>query len=169
MASRGPLDTIPGGRSMSRMKWLASLVAFLTPGFTALFAPPHPVQTTGTAIGAAMMDISHYCNEDRGGRGCVTCCGKWARAGRTKSGRRPVQGVSCAAPPQFPFGTWIEIEGVGYRRVDDRTSPKYYHRIDLYVGSWKGAHAHALKLGLLKRRWVRLAPLHDPTAVRRKP
>lgn len=41
-------------------------------------------------------------------------------------------GVSVATY-QYPIGTWIEIEGVGKRRVDTRTSPKYANRVDVWM------------------------------------
>lgn len=118
--------------------WVTSTVAMAD---GALAPPP------GTKLEPA--DITFYCNE--GANGCATCCGKWAPLNRTASGRRPVAGVSCAAPPGVPFGTWVHIEGVGYRRVDDRTATKYSHRWDVFVAG----HKEALKKGiLLKRRIV---------------
>ena len=48
------------------------------------------------------MDVSAYCP-------CELCCGKFAD-GVTASGR-PAEGFLVAAPPEYPFGTWMSIEG----------------------------------------------------------
>ena len=73
---------------------------------------------------------------------CAKCCGKWS-GGPTASGRMPVQGVTVAAPRSIKFGTWLNIEGVGKRRVDDRLATKFDNRIDVYFNS----HAEAKKFG----------------------
>ena len=35
---------------------------------------------------------------------------------------------------QFPQGTWLEIEGIGKRRVDTVTSTTYSNRVDIWLG-----------------------------------
>lgn len=80
-------------------------------------------------------EVTAYC-------ACVKCCGKWS-GGPTASGRLPVEGVTIAAPRAIPFGTWLNIEGVGLRRVDDRLARKYDHRIDVFFAD----HQRALKFG----------------------
>ena len=62
--------------------------------------------------------ITAYCS-------CEICCGKWAENRPDgivygASGEELVAGVSCASP--LPFGTVVEIEGVGTYIVQDRTS-----------------------------------------------
>ena len=109
-----------------------------------------PRLPAGTDLGRA--DVSHYCNE--GEHGCRRCCGRWARLNKTISGRPPQAGVTVAAPPAIPLGTWVHIEGVGIRRVDDRTDPRYAHRWDVFVGRHKGAHQEALVLGLKRNRRI---------------
>lgn len=42
-------------------------------------------------------------------------------------------GVSIASY-RYPQGTWINIEGIGDRRVDTVTAEKYAHRIDVWFG-----------------------------------
>lgn len=76
---------------------------------------------------------------------CQTCCGKWS-GGPTASGRKPEAGVTCAAPRNIPFGTWLNIEGVGVRRVDDRLASKYDSRVDVFFDK----HEDALRFGKRK-------------------
>jgi 3D (Asp-Asp-Asp) domain-containing protein len=40
--------------------------------------------------------------------------------------------VTVAAPRSIPFGTVVEIEGVGRRVVQDRTSKRFDGRWDVY-------------------------------------
>ena len=77
----------------------------------------------------------HYC-------ACRKCCGKWAD-GFTASGAKATEGVTCAASRNIPFGTKLNIEGVGVRVVQDRLAPKYDGRIDIFFNS----HKDALKFG----------------------
>jgi len=53
--------------------------------------------------------------------------------GITASGRRVQAGVTAACPPDMPFGTWLDIEGVGKRRCDDRGGAIKGNRIDIYI------------------------------------
>jgi 3D (Asp-Asp-Asp) domain-containing protein len=93
--------------------------------------------------------VTAYCS-------CTKCCGKWA-GGPTASGRKPQAGVTIAAPRALPFGTWLDIEGVGRRRVDDRLARRYDNRIDVYFPT----HAEALRFGKRKLT-VRDAPRQEP-------
>lgn len=78
--------------------------------------------------------ISFYCS-------CEKCCGK--SDGITASGSKVKAGRTVAAPKTMPFGTRINIEGIGERVVEDRGGSIKGNRIDVYVES----HAEALKLG----------------------
>ena len=49
----------------------------------------------------------------------------------TASGKRTDTKRTVAAPRHIPFGTWLFIEGVGLRRVDDRGGKIKGKRIDL--------------------------------------
>lgn len=74
---------------------------------------------------------------------------------RCANGHWPIAGVSCAADRSIPLGTWLEIEGVGRRRVDDRINPRFHGtRIDLFFGprnrqgaakAW-GAQPHHMRI-----------------------
>lgn len=102
--------------------------------------------------------VTFYCNEGPGG--CVRCCGKWARLNRTASGVVPKRFLTCAASRKYPFGTLLEIEGIGRRVVQDRLAERYDSRVDVFVGSDPGAHKRALRLGARERkvRVVRWGP-----------
>lgn len=53
--------------------------------------------------------------------------------GITASGKRVEDGVTIACPPELPFGTRVEIEGVGERICTDRGGAIKGKRIDLYI------------------------------------
>ena len=74
---------------------------------------------------------------------CGLCCGKTDAI--TASGVR-VQAGRTVAANQFPFGTRLRIEGMGWRRVEDRLSRRYTGRVDVYMRN----HRAALRFG--KRR-----------------
>ena len=108
-----------------------------------------------------------YCNE--GSNGCRICNGKWAALNRTASGRAPRAGVTCAAPRRIPFGTWVEIEGVGKRRVDDRLAKRFYDRFDVFCATHKEAKAFGVRrldVKILTDGGAEKTELR-PTAVRR--
>jgi 3D (Asp-Asp-Asp) domain-containing protein len=71
--------------------------------------------------------------------------------GITASGRRVQAGVTAACPRELPFGTWLEIEGVGKRRCDDRGGAIRGNRLDIYIPD----KADALEFGR-KRLKVRI-------------
>lgn len=64
---------------------------------------------------------------------CLQCSEGWGT--RTASGRKAVEGVTVAASKQFPLGTKLYIEGVGYRTVDDRGGAIKGNKLDIYVNS----------------------------------
>lgn len=90
--------------------------------------------------------ITAYCS-------CEICCGKWAENRPDgivygASGEPLVAGVSCASP--LPFGTVVEIEGVGTYIVQDRTSSwvvdKYGENlIDIYFDDHEAAREFGLQ------------------------
>lgn len=86
--------------------------------------------------------ITAYCN-------CVSCCGIWSQyKGLTASGMEIKEGVTIACDQSIPFGTVIEIEGVGERVCMDRGSAIIGNHIDLYFDS----HEKACEWGLQERR-----------------
>ena len=108
-----------------------------------LIAPPRSaVQQQGRW---KRITVSYYCK-------CSRCCGEWAQWGLTASGTRPREGVTIAASRKIPFGAQLYIQGIGWRRVEDRLSEEYDGRVDVYIGGY-GAHRKALELGL-KDAWV---------------
>lgn len=82
--------------------------------------------------------VTAYC-------GCRLCCGPTAPA-PTASGVWPKEGVTVAGPRAIPFGTIVEIEGVGRRVVEDRTARRFDGRWDVFFAS----HEDARRFG--KRR-----------------
>ena len=73
--------------------------------------------------------ITAYC-------GCEICCGEWSSVPVIGAGGvELVEGVHCASP--LPLGTIVEIEGLGFYEVQDRTAnwiaEKYNGKIiDIY-------------------------------------
>ena len=84
---------------------------------------------------------------------CEKCCGEWAknRPGGIVVGAAGIElvaGVSCASP--LPFGTVVEVEGLGTYIVQDRTASwvaeKYDNKvIDIYFDSHEAACEFGLK------------------------
>lgn len=73
---------------------------------------------------------------------CVSCCGK--TDGVTYSGAKAQEDITVAVDPKvIPIGTYIYIEGFGYRIAQDIGGAVKGNRIDVYVGS----HEKALRLG----------------------
>lgn len=93
--------------------------------------------------------VTSYCS-------CFDCCGKWAQHNKTAMGTTPRQGITCAAPRSIPFGTRLNIEGLGVRVVEDRLAKRYDSRIDIYFAN----HQDALKFGkrTLKVSYSQTAP-----------
>jgi 3D (Asp-Asp-Asp) domain-containing protein len=73
---------------------------------------------------------------------CKKCCGPNAK-GITASGKKAVEGITIAASRSIPFGTKINIPGLGVRVVQDRLAKKYDDRIDVFFND----HEKALKFG----------------------
>lgn len=88
-------------------------------------------------LSAATYTVTAYC-------GCGKCCGKAGQP--TASGKMPQAGVTIAAPRAIPFGTKLNIQGVGTRVVQDRLAKRFDDRIDVYFAS----HAEAKRFGIRK-------------------
>ncbi|MGO5259125.1 3D domain-containing protein [Bacillus licheniformis] len=59
--------------------------------------------------------------------------------GITASGKKTAEGRTIACPPSIPFGTRVQIEGVGVRVCEDRGSAIKEGHLDVYVRSEKEA------------------------------
>ena len=86
------------------------------------FSSPNSVATVGNEPAVVIMNVSAYCP-------CEICCGKWAD-GITASGK-PARGHICAAPPEYPFGTVMDVEGYGEYVVEDRGGAIKGNKLDL--------------------------------------
>ncbi len=73
----------------------------------------------------------------------------------TASGKWTTPGLTIAAPKTIPFGTWVHLQGIGWRRVDDRGGKIRGNRLDLCVQT----RSDALRWG---RRKIRV---HIPTII----
>lgn len=90
--------------------------------------------------------VTFYC-------ACKRCCGVHA-SGITASGRRVAPGM--VACNWLPFGTRLEVEGLGVFTVEDRGARSLFgdkknkiKHIDIYMES----HAEALKMGV---KWLKV-------------
>ncbi len=122
----------------------AAFVAFaLIPDYS----PPEPVPEVASVEAAAhtepnyiIMNVSAY---DAG----PCCCGKYAD-GITASGK-PAVGRICAAPPEYAFGTVLDVESYGEYVVQDRGGAITGNKLDLLFedkGDISG-HQRALEFG----------------------
>lgn len=57
----------------------------------------------------------------------------------TASGKRTTPGITIAAPKHIPFGTWVHLQGIGWRRVDDRGKRITGNKIDICFHTRKAA------------------------------
>lgn len=75
--------------------------------------------------------ITYYCS-------CSKCCGK--ADGITASGAKVREGVTVAVDPMvIPLGTYLYIEGIGYRVAQDTGASIKGNRIDVYMNSHDAA------------------------------
>ncbi len=98
------------------------------------FSSPSSVAASDKSA-AITMRVSAYCP-------CEICCGPFAD-GITASGV-PAVGRICAAPPEYPFGTVLDIEGYGEYVVRDRGGVIKGNRLDLLFET----HAEAKAFGV---------------------
>jgi len=83
---------------------------------------------------------------------CLKCRGKLD--GITASGARVVPGITAAANG-YPFGTRINIQGAGWRRIQDRMASRFGpDHIDILMRS----HEEARRFGRRKLRVTILRP-----------
>lgn len=78
------------------------------------------------------MNVSAFC-------GGACCCGKWAD-GQTASGHWIKPGDKfVAAPPEYPFGTIMDVPGYGKVLVFDRGGAIKGNKLDLYFDEHQSA------------------------------
>lgn len=94
---------------------------------------------------AKQYTVTGYC-------GCAVCCGQAGQP--TASGKMPAAGVTCAGPRAMPFGTVLNIPGVGDRIVQDRLAKRYDSRIDIFFAT----HNEAKQFGIRKLNLQPKAP-----------
>ena len=95
-------------------------------------APRMPVE-----LRTVIFRVTAYCKES-------CCCGAYAD-GITASGYRIKDGDKLiAAPPDIPFGTWLNIKGYGYAEVLDRGGAIKGRRLDVLFPT----HQEALNWGV---------------------
>jgi 3D (Asp-Asp-Asp) domain-containing protein len=87
--------------------------------------------------------VTAYCS-------CKRCCGPNA-FGITASGKPAKEGITIAAPRHIPFGTRLNIQGLGIRTVSDRLALRYNNRIDVYFNSHNQAKQFGIKKLVVKR------------------
>lgn len=139
---------------MNRFRLLlaAAVVVLWSSGCARIQPPGRPPDLT------RMFVTTGYCS-------CGKCCG-WHRnwcfravedsTGRPKNVGQTASGAiagsgTIAAPPEYPFGTILYVEGYGYGRVEDRGGAIRGDRLDL----WFGSHGSASRWGK-KTREVRI-------------
>ena len=88
-----------------------------------------------------ILTVTAYCH-------CSRCCGRSGQP--TAAGRMPLAGRTIAAPRSIPFGTLINIKGIGLRRVEDRLARRFDDRLDVFMPT----HKEAVRFG---KRMVRIA------------
>ncbi|WP_332262508.1 ubiquitin-like domain-containing protein [Paenibacillus sp. GSMTC-2017] len=81
--------------------------------------------------------------------------------GITASGTRVKEGRTIAVDPKvIPIGWWVYIEGIGFRRAEDKGSAVKGNKIDIYFES----NSHATKFGKKKGYTVYILGPKKPTA-----
>lgn len=112
---------------------------------------PRPVSEAIATIDfedLGVFTVTAYC-------GCEKCCGEWSSFPVVGAGGvELIEGIHCASP--FPFGTILEIEGVGFYEVQDRTAnwivEKYDGKIiDIYFENHDDAVAFGKQTLNVKR------------------
>lgn len=134
---------------MNRRAFLRdSLTSFLVGPLTLGTADAPTLVSSRSKTSAPTRDLScvvtAYCPCDR-------CCGVWSdgtlispATGITSKGHPPIEGNTVAVDPTvFPYGTLLEIEGLGVRLASDCGGAIKGKRLDVFFDS----HERALRFG----------------------
>ncbi len=142
-----PLTNLKG----SKMRTLLTLAVGITAGaIIQASIQAQPLPTPAPEVVRTVMDlpatstetwnVSAYC-------ACEKCCGEYSKGlhyRQTANGYRIKPGDKLvAAPPNIPFGTWIDIPGYGKVQVKDRGGAIKGNRLDVYFST----HSEALRWG----------------------
>ncbi len=148
--------------------WLGTCMAAISMAifsYLPIFSPPESGLATSPAAGPAHLTFSspsepgadipqppaQYIIMDTSGYDtCDACCAPY-NDGITASGV-PAVGRICAAPPEYPFGTVLDVEGYGRCVVQDRGGAIKGNKLDLLFST----HAEAKEFGR-KNLKVRIA------------
>lgn len=79
---------------------------------------------------------------------CEICCGK--TNGITAMGTKATEGRTVAMSSKYPFGTKIEIQGMGIYTVEDRGGAIKSNKIDIFMSSHKICLEFGRKIVYLK-------------------
>ena len=111
-----------------RFPWVALILGVAAWAGIVVLAIKKPIYTE------VEMNVSAYCP-------CYKCCGEYAD-GITASGI-PAEGLMIAAPPEYAFGTIMDVPGYGRAAVRDRGGAIKGNKIDLLFPD----HQSALEWG----------------------
>lgn len=107
---------------------VAEVAPMEAPAHTNFSSPSSEVASIKSAT--FIMDVSGYDT-------CDPCCAPY-NDGITASGV-PAVGRICAAPPEYPFGTRLWVEGMGEYVVEDRGGAIKGNKLDLLFESHQAA------------------------------
>ena len=99
-----------------------------------------------TPISTWRMKVTAYCC-------CSICCEKWSGGGVTSTGRDASLPGAAADPRVLPYGTVLDIPGIGVRAIDDTGGAmrKSARKQAIHIDVRMATHAEARAWGV---RWL---------------